>query len=142
MEKIRFLVIPLILTVSIAACSPVKSTFLQVNDAWARPGLSEGNSAVYFVIDNPGAEDALLWASSDVAQAVEVHRNMMEGETMQMMPQKDVPVPGGATAFEPGGLHIMLINLKDDLNPGDTFDVTLMFKTAGERTVTVPVKEP
>lgn len=142
MEKIRFLGITFILTALIAACTPAKSTSLHVKDAWARPGLSEGNSAVYFVIVNPGVGDTLLWASSDEAQAVEMHKTIMEGDAMQMMPQEEVPVPGGVTTFEPGDLHVMLINLNHDLSPGDTFDVTLMFKTAGEMTFTVPVKEP
>jgi copper(I)-binding protein len=133
----------LVMAVLLAACGSASSRTLQVTDVWARPGLSEGNSAVYFTIDNPTAtEDTLLSASSDVAGSVEMHMTMIEGDNMQMMPQKEVPVPVGKTEFKPGGLHVMLIGLKQDLKPGDAFNVTLKFRTAGEKSLDVVVGEP
>ena len=115
---------------------------LQVNDAWARPGLAGGNSAVFFVIDNPGPDDLLLSADSDVAEAVELHKTIMQDETMQMVQQMNVPVPIGETVFKPGDLHVMLIGLENDLQPGDTFTVTVDFETAGKQTLDVTVREP
>jgi copper(I)-binding protein len=115
---------------------------LQVNDAWARPGLAGGNSAVFFLIDNPGSADLLLSVDSDVAEAVELHKTVMQDETMQMVQQMNVPVPTGETVFRPGDLHVMLIGLKNELQPGDTFTVTANFETAGEQTLNVTVKEP
>ena len=43
-------------------------------------------------------------------------------------------------AFEPGGLHVMLINLQRDLNEGETISLVLKFKNAGEMQLEVPVK--
>jgi copper(I)-binding protein len=83
----------------------------------------------------------LLSASSDVADAVELHKTVMQGDNMQMIQQMNVPVPTGETVFKPGDLHVMLIGLKNDLKAGDTFSVTLNFQTAGERTLTVMVKD-
>ena len=142
MFKVRLLVVFAALALVLAACGAGGSGELQVNDVWARPGLAEGNSAVYFVIDNPGAEDFLLSVSSDVAGAVELHKTIMQDGTMQMVQQMNVPVPTGETVFMPGDLHVMLIGLKNDLKPGDTFTVTLNFETAGERTLDVVVREP
>jgi len=141
MFKVRLPVVVLIVAVILTACGGEKS--VQVADVWARPGLSGGNSSVYFVIDNSMAEeDVLLSASSDVAQAVELHMSMMDGDAMQMKMQHNVPIPAGKTEFKPGGLHVMLIGLKDDLKPGDTFAVTLSFETAGEQVLSVLVREP
>ncbi len=115
---------------------------LTVSDAWARPAAAGGNSAVYFVIENSGAEDALLGASVAVADSAEMHRSVMDEGVMRMEMQPSVAVPGGGrVAFEPGGLHIMLIGLKEDLNPGDSLEVTLTFEKAGEITLQVPVEE-
>ncbi len=61
---------------------------------------------------------------------------------MKMMQQMNVPVPTGETVFKPGDLHVMLIGLKNNLNPGDTFTVTLNFEMAGEKTLEVVVREP
>jgi len=126
----------------LAACGASGSGELGVNDVWARPGLADGNSAVFFVIDNPGAEDFLLSASSDVAGAVELHKTVMENDAMKMVQQMNVPVPTGETVFKPGDLHVMLIGLKNDLNPGDEFTLTLNFEKAGKKTLSVIVQEP
>jgi copper(I)-binding protein len=139
--KTRLLFVFVIFAGVLAACSAAGSGELQVNDIWARPGLAGGNGGVFFVIDNPGAADLLLSASSDVADAVELHKTVMQGDNMQMIQQMNVPVPTGETVFKPGDLHVMLIGLKNDLKAGDTFSVTLNFQTAGERTLTVMVKD-
>jgi copper(I)-binding protein len=128
--KTRLLFVFVIFAGVLAACLAAGSGELQVNDIWARPGLAGGNGGVL-----------LLSASSDVADAVELHKTVMQGDNMQMIQQMNVPVPTGETVFKPGDLHVMLIGLKNDLKAGDTFSVTLNFQTAGERTLTVMVKD-
>lgn len=114
-----------------------------LRDAWARPGIAGGTSAIYFVLENPGsADDSLLSSSSDVAEAAELHLSEMSSDdTMSMHHQMSVPIPAGEeVAFEPGGLHVMLINLQRDLNEGETISLVLKFKNAGEMQLEVPVK--
>ena len=61
---------------------------------------------------------------------------------MQMTPQEFVPIPAGEqVVFKPGDLHVMLIKLHDQLNVGDTFDLTLVFENAGEIALSVTVQE-
>ena len=142
MSKVRLSFVFTILAALLAACGAAGSGELQVNDVWARPGLAGGNGAIFFVIDNPGAADLLLSASSDVADAVEMHKTIMQEGNMQMVQQMNVPVPTGETVFKPGDLHVMLIGLKNDLKVGDTFSVTLNFEKNGEKTLSVTVREP
>ena len=142
MFKARLYVVFAVLAFVVAACGASGSGELQVNDVWARPGLAGGNSAVFFVIDNPGTEDLLLSASSDVAGAVELHKTIMEDGNMKMVHQMNVPVPTGETVFKPGDLHVMLIGLNGDMNPGDAFTLMLNFENAGEKTLNVVVREP
>lgn len=238
---------------------------LSVEEAWARPGIQDANSAVYFIVSNTtGEADILLSAESDIVTAVELHEstiktvdegqgemvklmedegsehmedhhqdcemedhehegsedcedhhedgdmqdhheegelhddhhadgnmedhhpegephddhhgdgdmedhheegelhddhhmdaNMgentmetsmmaeMEGGVMMMVQQENVPVSAESKVeFKPGGLHVMLIGLKQDLNPGDTITVTLNFEKVGQITLDVPVREP
>ena len=42
-------------------------------------------------------------------------------------------------ALEPGGLHAMLMRLKEPMTEGDTFPLTLLFDDGGEVTVEVPI---
>jgi copper(I)-binding protein len=142
MSRVRWFVFFVVFGVVLVACGAGGSGEFQVNDVWARPGLVGGNAAVFFVINNPGPDDMLLSVSSEIASAVEMHMTIMQDGNMQMVPQVNVPVPIGETIFEPGGLHVMLIGLKNDLKPGDTFPVTLNFEKAGDRLLNVTVREP
>lgn len=61
---------------------------------------------------------------------------------MGMREIEALEVPAGATvSLEPGGHHIMLLELVDELEVGEEFELTLEFEGAGTRTVTVEVRE-
>jgi len=67
---------------------------LSVEDIWARPGIQDANSAVYFVVANTSGEtDTLLSAESEIASAVELHESMLkpvdEGQGMMAKPAED-----------------------------------------------------
>lgn len=66
-------------------------------------------------------------------------------EGFAMMGMREIEaldVPAGATvSLEPGGHHLMLLELAADLVPGESFELTLEFAETGERTVTVEVRE-
>ena len=125
---------------------------IAVEDVWVRPSpVKAGNGAAYMVIKNRGGEDdALISASADFADAVELHETTMmdaggEGETDQemvmMQPVPSIAVPaGGSATLAPGGYHIMLIGLKEQLEPGQTVTLTLTFEEAGEVEVEAEVK--
>jgi copper(I)-binding protein len=108
-------------------------------------GISGGNSAIYLKIENPtGEDDALVSASCDAAMMTELHMTqMMDDGTMKMEPQEKIPLPAGQTVeLKPGGLHIMLMNLKKDLKTGDMLTLKLKFEKNGTIEVKVPVREP
>ncbi len=135
----------LVLVLLLAACQPAKIStgVLDVKNIWARPAVSGDNGAVYFMIEN-GTEqaDALLSVRSDVAAAVELHMSVMDGDRMSMQQQAEVVIPAGeAVAFTPGSLHVMLVGLTRELKAGDIFEVTLDFEGAGEKIVTVTVRD-
>lgn len=125
----------------LSACDA--ATGIQVSSAWARPALKDGNGAVYFLLQNHSAgRDELTGASSDAAQAVEIHESSMEGDVMRMEQVSSIPIPGKASIeFAPGGLHIMLIGLNEDLSVGDELQVTLHFTEHEDILLNVPVQE-
>lgn len=143
LEKIIFLGILFLFVVSLSACGN-NSGGIEVFDVWARPGLSSGNSAVFFVIENHGESmDRLLSAHSDIAETVELHKSSMVDGVMKMEMQPYIDIGGGdSVVFKPGDFHVMLIGLHDDLAAGDQFTVLLNFETAGEKVVDVKVREP
>jgi copper(I)-binding protein len=146
-RSLLFIGIFVIVGFALSAC---QGTAPNITDAWARPAVEGDNSAAYFIIANKSLNsDTLLNASADVARAVEIHETMVtnEGmganEQMQMVPQDSVKIAAlRKTEFKPGGLHVMLIDIQQDLNIGDTFPLTLNFEKAGEITINVPVQSP
>jgi copper(I)-binding protein len=142
MKKFRVWLGFALLALVLGACG---QKTLSVENAWARPGITGGNSAVYFVINNPtGVADTLLSTSTPVTPNAEMHKSQMnDNGAMEMQQQDSVPVPARSQVeFQPGGLHVMLINLPQDLNAGETISLTLTFQNAGEINLSVPVKEP
>jgi copper(I)-binding protein len=102
-----------------------------------------GTAAAFMLIQNGGAEDdVLLGGETDVANVVEVHEMADVDGIMEMRPLTDgliIPA-GGSETLEPGGYHIMLIGLREDLTNGKTFELTLHFEKAGEVTVAVTLR--
>ena len=114
---------------------------LAIGAAWARPtppGIEVGVG--YFRIDNGGAPDTLLRASSPRARRVEFHQSRTEAGIARMAELATVPVAAGARLlFQPGGLHLMLVGLAAPLLEGDKLPVTLVFEHAGPREVVLTV---
>jgi len=125
---------------------------IQVQDAWARqapmmPPMGQmhmpgGTGAVYVTLRNTGPEtETLVGASSDAAESAELHETLREGDVMRMRPVAKLEVPaGGVLEMKPGGFHLMLINLKHALRPGERIHVTLTFDHAAPLTVEVPIR--
>lgn len=127
------------------ACSSAvmeEGTDIEAHDVWARPALKGGTSAIYLLMHNHSENaDEIIGASTDIAETTEIHKSEMDANgVMQMTLQKSVPLPVDAEiSFEPGGLHIMLTGLKQDLKVGDTVTVTLHFKSHADITLSAHV---
>jgi copper(I)-binding protein len=116
---------------------------LHVRDAWSRESMMvDLAGAAYMVIhNNTDADDALIGASSPAAGVVEMHESSMgEDGTMSMMQLEEIPIPAHAdTTLEPGGYHIMLIDLAAPLVEGDQIELNLSFANAESQAVMVPI---
>lgn len=109
------------------------------------PGMSGSgtNSAAYFIIVNDGSEaDSLIGITSEVANSAEMHETRIENDVAQMVPISRVDVPAnGSIEFKPGGYHVMLVGLTQDLKVGDTLNLTLQFEKSGEVALDVPIRQ-
>lgn len=118
---------------------------ISITDAWARPGRENGVTAVYMNVANGSAEtDSLIALSSPVSGLAELHETYEREEGMMGMREVEEPIFLGESAVEmsPGGMHIMLMQLQEGLNEGDSLEITLEFSLNGSETLTVPVRSP
>lgn len=117
---------------------------IQIQHPYARavpPG--QPNSAAFMTLHNRGDKaNAVVAASSPAAEVVELHTHTMDGGMMKMRRVEQIDIPaGGETELKPGGLHIMLIGLKEQLNPGMKVSLTLKFADGSESTIEAPVQD-
>ena len=127
-----------------AAAAAVEFTAgdITVGDPWSRATAGAAkNGVVYLTIVNRGSTaDRLVAASAPVAGMASLHESAMEGGVMKMRPVRAVAVgPGETVVLRPGGLHIMLMNLKRPLREGEMFPVDLTFEETGTIRVQVMV---
>jgi len=125
-----------------AAMASAADPAIKIDKAWARATMQPGATGVVFLtLSNSGpAADRLVGVSSPVAAEAGLHIMVMEGTVMQMRPVDALDVkPGDSIQFKPGGLHIMLTNLKQALKQGEHFPLTLDFEKAGRIEVEVTV---
>ena len=118
-----------------------------VTDAWVRATTGSQDpsmTAAFMSIQNGGPEVALTGAETDAAGRTEIHEMVM-GEAGAMVMQEKaggLPLPTGAHEhLEPGGTHVMLMDLTRALAPGDEVDLTLRLSDGTTQELTVPVKE-
>ncbi|OCC22510.1 hypothetical protein MB02_16350 [Croceicoccus estronivorus] len=108
---------------------------IAITGAWSRE-TAEGQDTggAFMTIANAGtASDRLTGGASPVADAVQIHTVDMAGGVMRMRQLGDpLDIPAGSSVkLKPGGLHIMLMGLKQPLKRDETFPLTLTFEKAG-----------
>jgi periplasmic copper chaperone A len=100
------------------------------------------NSAAYFTLVNRLAEPlALVGAHTQAAARTEIHETHIEDGVMRMRPAAKVDLPAGTERrFEPGGLHVMLMDVQRDLAAGDSLDLVLQFGDGTEHATWLVVR--
>lgn len=143
---------PALLAVSILSLAACKEEPVQQAAPEGIPGVSISNArlvlpavkgnpaALYFDIVNAGDEFVAMRAVS-VADAKEamMHETVDENGTTKMLPMAPLTLDKGKPVkFEPGGKHVMVMDLAETLKAGDTTEMTATF--AGGDKMSVPAK--
>jgi hypothetical protein len=125
-----------------AAANDYKLGPLTIEHPWARPTLpGQVAGGAYLGIRNAGSAGDRLLGASMAAARVEVHEMRMEGDVMRMREIGSLELPAGKTVtLAPGGLHLMLMDLKSPLKVGEKIPVKLRFERAGEVEVLLQVE--
>ena len=126
----------------IFAAFPVMAQ-VTVKDPWVRATVSAQKATGAFMQITSAQDARLVEAKSPVAGVVEVHEMVMEKEVMKMRAIKGLDLPAGKTVeLKPGGYHVMLMDLKEQMKEGATVPVTLVIEGKDKKRSTVEVKAP
>lgn len=92
------------------------------------------NTAAYLTLVNKSDKDIeLVSGYSQVAARVELHDHVMKGDLMQMVKQDSIMLRAGESLkFQPSGLHVMLLGLKEPLKKSQEIEINLVAKDGYE----------
>lgn len=118
---------------------------ITVADAYVRmapPGAT--TTGAFMVIKNAGDKAVkVVKADNPASKITELHTHLNEGGMMKMRPVKDIEIKAKSeTVLKPGGLHVMLIDLKAPLKEGESVAITLGFDDGSSKQVNAAVKKP
>lgn len=118
-------------------------TSLESDDLWFRqsvPGAENG--AGFGTFRNTSDDDiVIVSAYSDASEDVELHTHVHRDGQMSMEQIEALTIPAGeSVTLQPGGYHIMLMQLKQPLEPDDTYQLSLRLDNGERIEFTVPVK--
>jgi periplasmic copper chaperone A len=144
LKQLSSLLVLSLVALSGTALAETATDQVSVSGAYVRavpPG--QPNSAAFMEISNGSSVDhALVGGSSPAAEVVELHTHTMEGGMMRMRQIEKIDLPAGQSVkLQPGGLHVMLIGLKQNLVPEENVPITLKYDDGSQATLEVPVRK-
>ena len=100
-------------------------------------------TGAFMVLKNTGGKDVkVVKADSAASKVAELHTHLNEGGVMKMRQVPAIEIKaGGEAKLAPGGLHIMMIDMKTPLKEGDMVALTLTFDDGSSKKIEVPVKK-
>ncbi|HET9205617.1 MAG TPA: copper chaperone PCu(A)C [Burkholderiaceae bacterium] len=123
---------------AIAAGAQAQTT---IKEAWVRGTVAQQKASGAFMQITSAQGGKLLSVTSPVAGVAEIHEMAMQGDTMRMRAVPALELPAGkAVELKPGGYHLMLMDLKQQLKAGATVPLTLVVEGKDGKRETVAVQ--
>ena len=134
------------LTASLLMTLAASTAFAQTTatDPWVRGTVAQQKASGLFVQLTSAQGGRLVSASSPLASSVEIHEMAMDGNvmTMRALPEGLLLPAGKPVALKPGGVHLMLMGLKQALKAGDTVPVILVIEGADKKRESLEINAP
>ena len=118
---------------------------VRIEMPWARASIGTGRPVAAFItiINDGGQEDRLIKIETPTAGKVEIHETTTVDGVSKMNRVEDLRIaPAGRIEFRPGGLHIMLTDLREPLRKGESFPLDIYFEKNGPVSLMVPIAGP
>lgn len=133
-------IIALILGSTLLASAPARSQ-VTVDQPWVRATVAAQKVTGAFMTLTAAKDSRLVGVSTPAAGVVEVHEMKMVDDLMRMRQVTALDLPAGKpVALVPGGYHLMLFQLKQQLKDGDKVPLTLEIEDASKVRSTIKVE--
>jgi len=133
----------LLVTLALTASSVWAHDGVQVKDAWVRATVAQQHATGAFMTLQSTSDSKLVRAMSPVSEHVEIHEMALQDNVMKMRQVPVITLPAGQpVALKPGGYHIMLIGLKQQVRAGEQVPLTLEFEHGDGGVQRIDVQAP
>jgi len=106
---------------------------VNIKDAWVRPSHPGQDTGAAYMTFTSKENVTLTHIESEASESTKIHSMTMHNGVMKMRMLDNLPLLAGEPyKLEPGGFHLMLLNLKKTLNAGDSVNFVLYFKTKNQ----------
>jgi periplasmic copper chaperone A len=113
---------------------------VSVSEPWVRATVPQQKATGAFMQLKAEKGSRLVEARSPVAGVVEIHEMAMKDGIMSMRAIPGLALPAGkAVELKPGGYHVMLMDLKQQVKEGETVPITLVVEGADKKRETIEV---
>lgn len=113
---------------------------IAIEHAWAR-ATRDKDGQVFLTIQNEGAADRLISASTPVADRAEIHGAVLVAGKPGSKALGPLQLAAGKTfELEPQGVFLKLVGLKRRLVKGEALELALTFETSGTGLVHVEIE--
>ena len=131
----------MLIVISTAAASVPAWAQVEVKSAWVRGTVAAQKTTGAYMELKSAKDGSLVGVESPVAGFAEVHEMTMDKNVMRMRAIPKLGLPAGKTVeLKPGGVHVMLIDLKKPLKKGDSVPLKLKIENKDKTVSTVEVK--
>lgn len=125
-------IVSVIFGATLLAAAPAWSQ-VTVDQPWVRGTVAAQKVTGAFMTLTAAQDSRLVAVSSPVAGTVEVHEMKMVDDVMRMRQIPALELPAGKpVALTPGGYHLMLFQLKQQLKDGDKVPLVLEVEDAAK----------
>ena len=130
-----------VLALSLMLFGAAAQADVTVKESWVR-GTTPAQKATGAFMEITSSDAAsLLSASSPVAGVVEIHTMKMEEGVMKMRAIQKLDLPAGkGVKLQPGGNHVMLMDLRQQMKKGDVVPITLKVEGKDKTVQTIEIK--
>lgn len=153
MSRLPAVILSILVAIAATACSAGAGAapggeaasaggFIVVSGAWVRAAPEGGTTAAYLqVVNGRLSDDVLVGVSTDVAARASLHETTTDQGMTGMQHTDGITIGAGRTVLlEPGGYHIMLEGLTEDLAAGGSVRLVLTFEQSGPLNVTAEIR--
>ncbi len=123
--------------------APDQASAVALKDGWVKAARTGMTAAFGALTNDSDQEVTIASATSDITGSMELHETVETSDgSMAMQPKKGgfVLAPHGTHTLEPGGDHLMIMDLNQALKPGQTVTITLTMADGSTTDVTATVK--